>query len=72
MEHKLRFVVGAIQDAPWQEMIARWQRVESLGLDGLMLADHFVDFAQPTAPWFEAWTLWLPWQHRPPLSVSDY
>ncbi len=57
MEHKLRFVVGAIQDAPWQEMIARWQRVESLGLDGLMLADHFVDFAQPTAPWFEAWTL---------------
>ncbi len=57
MEHKLRFVVGAIQDAPWPEMIARWQRVESMGLDGLMLADHFVNFAQPNAPWFEAWTL---------------
>jgi alkanesulfonate monooxygenase SsuD/methylene tetrahydromethanopterin reductase-like flavin-dependent oxidoreductase (luciferase family) len=57
MEHKLRFVVGAIQDAPWPEMITRWQRVESMGLDGLMLADHFVNFAQPNAPWFEAWTL---------------
>jgi alkanesulfonate monooxygenase SsuD/methylene tetrahydromethanopterin reductase-like flavin-dependent oxidoreductase (luciferase family) len=57
MEHKLRFVVGAIQDAPWPEMITRWQRVESMGLDGLMLADHFVNFAQPKAPWFEAWTL---------------
>jgi alkanesulfonate monooxygenase SsuD/methylene tetrahydromethanopterin reductase-like flavin-dependent oxidoreductase (luciferase family) len=38
-------------------MVTRWQRVESMGLDGLMLADHFVNFAQPKAPWFEAWTL---------------
>ena len=57
MEHKLRFVVGAIQDASWPEMISRWQRIESMGLDGVMLADHFVNFAQPKAPWFEAWTL---------------
>jgi alkanesulfonate monooxygenase SsuD/methylene tetrahydromethanopterin reductase-like flavin-dependent oxidoreductase (luciferase family) len=57
MEHKLRFVVAAMQDSPWPEMIARWQQVESMGFDGLMLADHFVNFAQPKAPWFEAWTL---------------
>jgi len=57
MEQKIRFVVGAIQEASWPEMIERWQHVESLGLDGVMLADHFVNFAQPQAPWFEAWTL---------------
>jgi alkanesulfonate monooxygenase SsuD/methylene tetrahydromethanopterin reductase-like flavin-dependent oxidoreductase (luciferase family) len=57
MEHKLRFVVAAMQNAPWTEMISRWQSVEAMGFDGLMLADHFVNFAQPKAPWFEAWTL---------------
>lgn len=57
MEQKLRFVIGAIQDTSWPEMISRWQRIESMGLDGVMLADHFVNFAQPKAPWFEAWTL---------------
>jgi len=57
MEQKIRFVVAAIQEAPWPEMITRWLRVESLGFDGVMLADHFVNFAQPQAHWFEAWTL---------------
>jgi len=57
MDHNLRFCIAAMQDAPWPEMIARWQRLESQGLDGLMLADHFVNFAQPKAPWFESWTL---------------
>ncbi len=57
MEQKLRFVVAAMQEVPWPEMIARWQRLEAMGLDGAMLADHFVNFAQPKAPWFEAWTL---------------
>ena len=57
MEQKPRFIVGAIQEVPWPEMVARWQHIETLGLDGVMLADHFVNFAQPKAPWFEAWTL---------------
>jgi alkanesulfonate monooxygenase SsuD/methylene tetrahydromethanopterin reductase-like flavin-dependent oxidoreductase (luciferase family) len=57
MEHKPRFIVGAIQEAPWPEMIAAWQHLETLGLDGVMLADHFVNFTQPQAHWFEAWTL---------------
>jgi alkanesulfonate monooxygenase SsuD/methylene tetrahydromethanopterin reductase-like flavin-dependent oxidoreductase (luciferase family) len=57
IEQKPRFVVAAMQEAPWPEMIERWQRIEALGFDGAMLADHFVNFAQPKAPWFEAWTL---------------
>jgi len=57
MEQKPRFVVAGMQEAPWPEMIQRWQQVETLGLDSVMLADHFVNFAQPKAPWFEAWTL---------------
>ena len=57
MEQKLRFVVAAMQEVPWPEMTARWQRLEASGLDGAMLADHFVNFAQPKAHWFEAWTL---------------
>jgi alkanesulfonate monooxygenase SsuD/methylene tetrahydromethanopterin reductase-like flavin-dependent oxidoreductase (luciferase family) len=57
MEHKLRFVVAAMQDVPWSEMIKRWKQVEELGFDGLMLADHFVNFAEPKAHWFEGWTL---------------
>jgi len=46
-----------MQDAPWPEMITRWKSLESQGLDSLMLADHFVNFAQPKAPWYESWTL---------------
>ncbi len=57
MEQKPRFVVAAMQEAPWSEMIARWHHLEVMGLDAAMLADHFVNFAQPKAPWFEAWTL---------------
>jgi alkanesulfonate monooxygenase SsuD/methylene tetrahydromethanopterin reductase-like flavin-dependent oxidoreductase (luciferase family) len=37
-------------------MIERWQYLEANGLDGIMLADHFVNFANPTAPWYEGWT----------------
>jgi alkanesulfonate monooxygenase SsuD/methylene tetrahydromethanopterin reductase-like flavin-dependent oxidoreductase (luciferase family) len=57
MEHKLRFVVAAMQEVPWQEMIERWRYLESTGLDGIMLADHFVNFADPNAHWYESWTL---------------
>jgi alkanesulfonate monooxygenase SsuD/methylene tetrahydromethanopterin reductase-like flavin-dependent oxidoreductase (luciferase family) len=57
MAHHLRFVVAAMQEAPWPEMIRRWQYLEANGLDGAMLADHFVNFANPTAHWYESWTL---------------
>jgi len=57
MEQKIRFVVAAMQEVSWPEMIQRWQLLEASGLDGIMLADHFVNFANPTAHWFESWTL---------------
>jgi alkanesulfonate monooxygenase SsuD/methylene tetrahydromethanopterin reductase-like flavin-dependent oxidoreductase (luciferase family) len=57
MAHQLRFVVAAMQEAPWPEMVRRWQLLESMGLDGIMLADHFVNFADPKAHWYECWTL---------------
>ena len=57
MEQKPRFIVAAMQEVSWLEMVERWQYLEVAGLDGIMLADHFVNFANPTAPWYEAWTL---------------
>jgi alkanesulfonate monooxygenase SsuD/methylene tetrahydromethanopterin reductase-like flavin-dependent oxidoreductase (luciferase family) len=56
MDHKLRFIVAAMQEVPWPEMIVRWQQLEACGLDGIMLADHFVNFANPSAHWYESWT----------------
>ena len=56
MEQKLRFVVAAMQEVRWPEMIERWQYLEAHGLDGIMLADHFVNYENPSAPWFESWT----------------
>jgi alkanesulfonate monooxygenase SsuD/methylene tetrahydromethanopterin reductase-like flavin-dependent oxidoreductase (luciferase family) len=57
MELKLRFIVAAMQEVLWPEMVERWQYLEACGLDGVMLADHFVNFANPKAPWFESWTM---------------
>jgi alkanesulfonate monooxygenase SsuD/methylene tetrahydromethanopterin reductase-like flavin-dependent oxidoreductase (luciferase family) len=57
MEQKIRFVVAAMQEVSWPEMIQRWQLLEASGLDGIMLADHFVNFANPKAHWYESWTL---------------
>jgi alkanesulfonate monooxygenase SsuD/methylene tetrahydromethanopterin reductase-like flavin-dependent oxidoreductase (luciferase family) len=56
MKHKLRFVVAAMQEVPWPEMIKRWQFLEACGLDGIMLADHFVNYENPKAHWYECWT----------------
>jgi alkanesulfonate monooxygenase SsuD/methylene tetrahydromethanopterin reductase-like flavin-dependent oxidoreductase (luciferase family) len=57
MVHHLRFIVAAMQEVPWPEMIKRWQYLETSGLDGAMLADHFVNFANPRDHWYESWTL---------------
>jgi alkanesulfonate monooxygenase SsuD/methylene tetrahydromethanopterin reductase-like flavin-dependent oxidoreductase (luciferase family) len=57
MGTNLLFGVITIQNATWEEMVDRWRRVEELGFDSVWVADHFVDFTNPKAPWFEAWTL---------------
>lgn len=38
-------------------MVAAWQRVETLGFDGVWMPDHFVPTFRPELPLFEAWML---------------
>jgi alkanesulfonate monooxygenase SsuD/methylene tetrahydromethanopterin reductase-like flavin-dependent oxidoreductase (luciferase family) len=53
----IRFGVLTLQHLPWPEEVKRWQLIEDLGFDSVWLADHFVNYMQPMAPWFESWTL---------------
>lgn len=57
MGRDIRFGILALQHLPWQAEVERWQLIENLGFDSVWLADHFVNYMQPTAPWFESWTL---------------
>lgn len=58
MNTKLQFGVLTLQYLPWEQETARWQQMEAAGFDSIWLADHFVNYMQPSAPWYEAWT-WL-------------
>ena len=57
MNNDLQFGVLTLQHLPWEQEVQRWQWIEEHGFDSVWLADHFVNYMQPTAPWFEAWTL---------------
>gem|GEM_PF-6191209 len=69
MEHNLRFVVAAMQEVPWPEMIQRWQYLEAAGLDGAFLADHFVNYENPTAIGMKAGPCFLHWRPKPAPSA---
>jgi alkanesulfonate monooxygenase SsuD/methylene tetrahydromethanopterin reductase-like flavin-dependent oxidoreductase (luciferase family) len=56
MSHPLRFHVLLLPNVGWDELKARVLRLEALGIEVAALADHFVDWTNPPAPWFEAWT----------------
>lgn len=56
MGHDLRFHVLTLPNVRWEEARERVQHVESLGFDIVEVGDHFCDWANPPAPWFEAWT----------------
>ncbi|HEY0519532.1 MAG TPA: LLM class flavin-dependent oxidoreductase, partial [Ilumatobacteraceae bacterium] len=56
MTHDLRFQVMMIPSVPWPEYLDRFLHVEDLGFEVAGLPDHFCDWANPTAPWLEAWT----------------
>jgi alkanesulfonate monooxygenase SsuD/methylene tetrahydromethanopterin reductase-like flavin-dependent oxidoreductase (luciferase family) len=56
MRYPLRFHVLLLPNVGWAELKARVLRLEELGLEVAALADHVVDWTNPTAPWFEAWT----------------
>ena len=57
MSHKLRFQVLTLPNVPWDELLRRYRRLEELGFDLAGVADHFVDWSNPSSPWFEQWTL---------------
>ncbi|MCB1739081.1 MAG: LLM class flavin-dependent oxidoreductase [Gammaproteobacteria bacterium] len=56
MAHPLRFQIVVLPRAPWPEMVATVQRLETLGADMVGLADHFIDWSNPPRPWLELWT----------------
>ena len=57
MSHSLRFQVMLIPSVPWPQFVDRFMHVEALGFDVAAMPDHFCDWANPTAPWLEAWTV---------------
>ncbi len=57
MSHKLRFQVLTLPNSPWSELLRRYRHLEELGFDLAGGADHFVDWSNPSSPWFEQWTL---------------
>ena len=56
MSYPLRFHVLLLPNVGWADLKARVVRLEELGLEVAALADHVVDWTNPTAPWLEAWT----------------
>ncbi len=56
MTHTIRFHVLIIPTITWPELLGRVRRVEALGFDAVMLPDHLVDWTNPPAPWYDAWT----------------
>ena len=56
MAFDLRFHVLTLPSVPWPAYRDQVKRVEDAGFDIVELGDHFVDWANPPAPWFEAWT----------------
>lgn len=45
-----------IPSVPWPQYLDRFLHIEALGFDVGALPDHFCDWANPPAPWLEAWT----------------
>ena len=56
MSFDLRFHVLTLPNVAWGEFRERVAVVEAAGFDIVEVGDHFVDWANPPAPWFEAWT----------------
>ena len=57
MRYPLRFHVLLLPNVGWDELKARVVRLEALGVEIAALADHVVDWTNPTVPWFESWTV---------------
>jgi alkanesulfonate monooxygenase SsuD/methylene tetrahydromethanopterin reductase-like flavin-dependent oxidoreductase (luciferase family) len=56
MAEEMRFGIVVLQNMPWKELVKLWQKFDTLNFDSTWIADHFVNYANPTDPWFEGWT----------------
>lgn len=56
MTHELRFQVLILPNASWDEVLGRFLKAEALGFDLVAMADHFVNWANTSTPWFDLWT----------------
>jgi alkanesulfonate monooxygenase SsuD/methylene tetrahydromethanopterin reductase-like flavin-dependent oxidoreductase (luciferase family) len=57
MRYPLRFHVLLLPNVGWDELKARVVRLEEFGFEVAALADHVVDWTNPSVPWFETWTV---------------
>ena len=56
MSYDLRFQILALPNKSWGEYRDQYVRAEAIGFDIAAVPDHFCDWANPPAPWLEAWT----------------
>ncbi len=45
-----------LPDLEWMEFLRRFRHAEELGFDIATTADQFVDWKNPSVPWFDVWT----------------
>jgi alkanesulfonate monooxygenase SsuD/methylene tetrahydromethanopterin reductase-like flavin-dependent oxidoreductase (luciferase family) len=55
MAFERRFQVELLPDLEWTELRRRAIHAEQLGFDLATTADQFVDWKNPTVPWFDVW-----------------
>jgi alkanesulfonate monooxygenase SsuD/methylene tetrahydromethanopterin reductase-like flavin-dependent oxidoreductase (luciferase family) len=53
----MKFGIAVLQSLPWQELNRIFQKMDISNFDGIWIADHFVNYANPTGSWFESWSL---------------
>ncbi|MFT7476202.1 MAG: alkanesulfonate monooxygenase SsuD [Verrucomicrobiales bacterium] len=56
MSMSRRFQVELLPDLEWKELRRRAVHSEELGFDLVTTADQYVDWKNPTVPWFDLWT----------------
>ena len=56
MAIKRRFQVEVLPDLEWAEFLRRFRHADELGFDVGTTADQFVDWKNPSVPWFDVWT----------------
>lgn len=56
MSHHPRFGVLVLPNTEWSELLQRSLRVEALGFELLVTADHFVDWSDTSRLWHEGWS----------------